>query len=195
MSWWQSVRRSLGYMDFSVTVVVFTVPTKRLREMDVALGPCVPTGGRKRPLVGVTRQEGGEYPHHTAALYTVLTGEPADDALRLLEEKGRGRLFQCSAPFVEAMADASLTVSRLAAEHEARGDGDWPSVVEQHEAWSREWMRICRWPRGVETTTHRLWRMQWAARARERGHPLYLWHGPAVDMYTAESVVLRDDRE
>jgi hypothetical protein len=35
--------------------------------------------------------------------------------------------------------------------------------------------------------------MQWAATARERGHPLYLWHGPRIEVYTVESVVLQDD--
>ncbi len=170
--------------------MVFTVPEKRLREMDVALGPCVPTGGRTRPLVGVMRQEGGEYPHHSAALHTVLTGQPAEGALQLLEEKGPGRLYRHSEPFVDAMADAALAVSRLAAEDDARGDKHWPSVMAQHEAWSREWMRIGRWPRDVQTTTHRLSRIQWAVKARERGHPLYLWHGPQLEMYTAESVVL-----
>lgn len=192
MSLWQSVRRTFGYMDFSVTVVVFTVPEKRLREMDVALGPCVPTGGRKRPLVGVTRQEGGEYPHHSAALYTVLTGQPAEGALQLLEEKGRGRLYKHSTSFVDAMADASLTVDRLFAEDDARGDRHWSSVAAQHEEWSREWMRIGRWPRDAKTTTHRLWRMQWAVKARERGQSLYLWHGPEREMYTVESMVLPD---
>lgn len=61
------VARLLGRMDHSVAVVVFTVPEKRLREMDVETGPCVPTGGRKRPLAGVLRQDGGECPEQTAA--------------------------------------------------------------------------------------------------------------------------------
>jgi hypothetical protein len=85
------------------------------------------------------------------------------------------------------MAEAALTVDRLAAEDEAHGHDGWPSVTAQHEAWSREWMRVGGWPRDVRTTTHRLWRMQWAAKARERGHPLYLWHGPEQKIYTVES--------
>ncbi len=90
----------LGDLDFSVAVVVFTTPERELRRMDVATGPCVPTGGRRRPLAGPTRQDHGETPRHTAAL---LTGQPA-----------AGR-------FIDAMADASEELSRLAAEDEARG--------------------------------------------------------------------------
>ncbi len=138
MSLWQSMRRTLGYMDDSVTVVVFTVPEQRLREMQVADGPCVALRGRRRPLVGPIRQDGGEYPHHTAALYTVLTGQPADGALQLSERQGRGALYVCSQAFVDAMADAALLLGRLADEDEARGRLELPSVFEQRAKWDRE---------------------------------------------------------
>lgn len=94
-------------------------------------------------------------PHPSSALYTVLTGRPAEEALELVARKGAGSLYTCSQPFVEAMTDASLLG------RPPRGGGRRPgrqaaaSVSAQHEAWRREWMRIGGWPRGVETTTHR----------------------------------------
>jgi hypothetical protein len=63
-----SVARVLGDLDVAVAVVVSTTPERELRRMDVATGPCVPTGGRRRPLAGPTRQDHGETPRHTAAL-------------------------------------------------------------------------------------------------------------------------------
>ncbi len=180
-------------MNDAVTVVVFTVPEKRLREIDVASGPCVPTEGRNRPLVTPIRQDRGEYPRHTAALYTVLTGRPWEHALELVTQQGPGFLYACTSPFVEAMADASLLLERLAAEDDARDDGDWPSLFAQQEAWSRDWRRVGGWPRDVKTTSHRLGRMGWAWKARERAQPLYVWHGPAVETYTAVSADPADD--
>ena len=84
--------RALRLMDHTIAVVVFTVPEKRLREMDVATGPCVARGGRKRALAGASRQDGGEFPKHASALYTALTGRSADNVLTLLAEKEQGRL-------------------------------------------------------------------------------------------------------
>lgn len=187
MSVWQRLRRTLGYLDHSVTVVVFTVPEERLRELDVATGPCVPLPGRRRPLVGPLRQDGGEYPRHAAALYTVLTGRPAAGALHLVQQQGRGALYVCSQPFLAAMADASRLLTRLAEEDEVRGEKDLPSFFAKRAEWDRTWLRLGDWPRDVESTAARLDRLHWAAEAGERGHPLYVWHGPYVETSTVHA--------
>ncbi len=122
-------------MDHTVSVVVFTVPEKRLREMDVATGPCVPTAGRKRPLVGASRQDGGEYPEQTSALYTALTGRPADEALSLLAREKQGRLYAATPAFHDAMADASERLDALRAADLGRGD-------EKQSSWWTEWQAL-----------------------------------------------------
>ena len=177
--------RALRLMDHTVAVVVFTVPEKRLREMDVATGPCVPTGGRQRALAGATRQDGGELPEHTRALYTALTGRPADGALTLLAEKEDGRLFAASPDFRDAMADAHERLEALRAADLAQGDAEATTWWSEWEALGKAWLAAADWPRGVTGTSHRLGRLQWAHAARDRGQRLYVWHGPEVPMYDA----------
>ncbi len=177
-----------GQLDHSVAVVVFTVPEKRLREMDVATGPCVPTGGRKKPLAGVLRQDGGEYPHQTAALYTALTGEPSHGALELLQQQRRGSLYVCSGAFVDAMADAHAESLTLIAEDEANGNTkEYPAFIARQNEIADEWLGVGDWPPSVVGTGNRLGRMAWAATAGQRGQRLYVWHGPRVQEYVVRS--------
>jgi hypothetical protein len=63
--------------DLDITVVVFTVPTRRLGAMDVATGPCVSASGSGKALCSALSQDRGETPRQTAALYSVLTGRSA----------------------------------------------------------------------------------------------------------------------
>lgn len=180
-SWLARVR---GDLDYSIAVVVFTKPERDLRLMDVETGPCVPTGGRKRALVGVTRQDLGETPTHTAALFTALTGESAEGVLDVVSRSGKGVLHLCTDPFVNAMADAQAELSRLWERDKAQGaDSDlWESRMVQYGS---AWQMATKWPRQVVSTSHRLDRLGEAQKARERQQPLYCWHGPAVPMYEA----------
>jgi hypothetical protein len=100
--------------------VVFSVPEKRLAEMDVATGPCVPLPGRKRPLVSVHQQVGPERPDQWSALYVALSGRSDEDALQLVEQHLYGRLSRCSDDFVTVMADANELLVRLGDEDEGR---------------------------------------------------------------------------
>ncbi|WP_136517373.1 hypothetical protein [Cellulomonas telluris] len=179
-AWWSRVR---GMLDPSITVVVFTVPEKRLREMDTATGPCVPTGNRRRALAGPTRQDDGELPRHTAALYTALTGRPADDALVVVDRAGPGVLHRCSDAFVDAMAAANEEMIRLADDDDADGDRDLTRFVRRFHEVGRAWLCATQWPRDVVDVSGRLGRLGWARLARERGHPLYAWHGPSRPAY------------
>jgi hypothetical protein len=184
-SWLARVR---GDLDYGIAVVVFTKPERDLRLMDVDTGPCVPTGGRKRALVGPTRQDLGETPRHTAALLTALTGEAAEGALEVVARRGKGVLHVCTERFVNAMADARAELSRLAEQDKAQGaDNDlWESRMVQYDS---AWRMATDWPRLVTATSHRLDRLWEAQKARVREQPLYCWHGPTAPMYR---VVSRD---
>ncbi len=148
--------------------------------MDVTTGPCVPTGGRRRALAGPSRQDHGETPRHTAALLTALTGEPAGGALEVVAREGKGVLHVCTECFVNAIADARQQLVQLAAEDPARGSHLRDARMERYD---EAWRSATKWPRRVESTSHRLERLHWALTARERGHPLYCWHGPSAPMY------------
>lgn len=164
-------------------MVVFTVPERRLREMDTATGPCVATGGRARALAGPTRQDEGELPRHTAALHTALTGRPADEALTVVHRAGPGVLHRCTDAFVDAMADANEHLVRLSEEDDADGDADLTRFTRRYEEIGQAWLAATGWPRDVVSVSGRLARLGWARVARERGHPLYAWHGPSRPAY------------
>ena len=177
--------RALRLMDHTIAVVVFTVPEKRLREMDVATGPCVATGGRKRALAGASRQDGGEFPKHASALFTALTGRSADNVLTLLAEQEQGRLFVADPNFLDAMAEAHERLQALQKADLARGDAELTTWWAEREALDQAWLAAADWPRSVTSTSHRLDRLHWAHAARERGQHLYIWHGPGVLRFDA----------
>lgn len=166
-----------------MTCVMFTVPVGRLSEMYVANGPCVPREGRKRSLVSVHRQDGWEMPEQTAALYQGLTGRPANDALDLVEHRDKGRLFQCSAGFVNAMAEANTALGERVAEDKARGDRGLTTFVSKLQELDDLWMATGQWPSTQKSTRNKLVRLGWARIAKERGQALYCWYGPSVSEY------------
>lgn len=167
-----------------IAAVVFTKPEKDLRLMDVAKGPCVPVDGRKRPLVGPFGQAHGFRPHDTAALLTALTGEPADSAFDVIARRGKGVLYACTDRFVNALADANAELLRLADEDEAAGQGkDLPRFVAKSREYDEAWRSLTKWPDRTPSLLQRDPAITgWAAKARERGHPLYCWHGRSVPM-------------
>lgn len=153
--------------------------------MDTATGPCVPTGNRQRALAGALRQEYGELPRHTAALYTVLTGLPPEGAMAIVDRQGDGTLHRCTDAFVDAMADEQELLHGLLDEDLADGDEDRTRLAARVDELERAWLAATGWPRDLVSLSGRLARMEWARLARERGHPLYAWHGPSRRMYVA----------
>jgi len=166
------------------TAVIFTVAEKRLSAMDVATGPCVPTGGRKHALVSVQQQEGPERPDQMAALYSAITGEPADEALELVEEQDGSRLFGCSDAFVDAMADTNKLLVRLGDADRERGDRSFSSFMTKMAELDAAWMSVANWHSAMVSTHNRLMRMGKARIAREKEQPLYCWYGPQLPEYT-----------
>src|SRR5205823_2293495 len=56
--------------------------------------PVVRAPGQRRRLVSALMQDKGETPEQASALFTVLTGRPASEALCFLTASGGGRLFK-----------------------------------------------------------------------------------------------------
>ena len=152
---------------------MFAADAKQLSKLDVALGPCVAVAGQRRPLKSPLMQDNGETPEQASALFTVLTGRPPSEALRLVTEDGESRLFICTDDFASAMADASRAM--LASR-------DVDGFAEEQERLSAAWMNATTWPDGYVSLKNRLQRLADARVAREKGLPLYFWFGPPVPM-------------
>jgi hypothetical protein len=105
----------------------------------------------------------------------VLTGEPSNDALRLVSTSGSGQLFACTERFLNAMADASEVIVATTT------DDDF---VAEQDRLSRAWMASVQWPAHYVSLRNRLHRLGLARAARTKGKTLYFWFGPAVPVRT-----------
>lgn len=162
------------------TCVVFTVPQQRLAAMDVATGPCVPTGDRKHALRSVHSQQGPETPEQMAALFSVLTGQEPGAALELIEESGPGRLYRCSDDFFAALLVEGALLHRLAAEES-------DAYEQRSEELDHAWMATGVWHADMQSTRNRLFRISTVRAAAKKGQDLYCWYGPAVPEYVLAS--------
>lgn len=178
------IARARGQLDMRIALVVFTEPEKALRRMNVATGPCVPAAGARQPLVGPLGQAPGFRPQETAALLTALTGEPADRALIVVDRRRRGVLHACTDTFVDALVEANAALIRAGDEDDAAGEGkSLPRSGAQRTLYDDAWRRVTGWPPRIPSLLDREAAFTgWARVARERGQPLYCWHGPAVPM-------------
>lgn len=173
-----------GQLRQDIAAVVLSGDDADLSRFSIRTGPCVPLTEGGKSLVSPLRQDGGETPALTAALYTALTGRPASEALLLIDRAGKGTLARCSDGFTEAMADCGVESLRLADEDEARGDEDLTSFVAHQDKVSAAWMRAGRWPRSVVGLQNRLVRLGIAREAVSKGWPVFVWHGPPVPQLT-----------
>ena len=174
-------------LNFDVAVVVFTVHPRRLVEMEVATGPCVAVGGRDTALCSPLTQDRGETKRQTAALYTALTGRPADGVLIEVGRSGDSVLYRCADGFVVVMAAANELFVRLADQDEAGGDGEYSRSSAQWTEYDRAWLAAGDWPSSVVSTRNRLTRLGRAMNARETSQPLYCWFGPSVTEFVVRS--------
>ena len=76
------------------------------------------------------------------------------------------------------MADACERLIATSSEH-----GPDASAAERDRL-SREWMQAVEWPPHYVGLQNRLHRLALARDARQKGQPLYFWHGPAIPMRT-----------
>ena len=167
------------------TAVVFAATEDALRVgLDVRLGPFVPAAGRRRALCSPLMQHGSEQPHHTAALYTVLTGNHADEALTLVEQEGDGRLFVWSDDFVAALASKNAELQALADADDAQNDEELTTFTAALDALDAQWLAAAHWPAHFVGTRNRLApRLGRAAEAQQRHLPVWCWYGPAVPTF------------
>lgn len=167
-----------------VVCVVFTVPEKRLSEMDVATGPCVVLEGRKRAIRSALMQDGEETPEHMRALFTVLGGDDdlRESAMQLVAETGKGALYRCSGQFVELMRVWNQEAIRLARHDDANGDKQLTLFVSHREALDAAWLSATIWPSELVGTGNKLHRLSEAGLASSKSQPLYCWYGPRVPM-------------
>ena len=180
MGWFERLLHMFGDVDWSTVAVVFSVPDRRLREMDVATGPCLPIGGRKRPLRTPSAQDHGEGPEQTATLYTVLSGRPSHEALTLLEAKGKGSLYAFSeASFAAMLADDEVAGAILDQDKPGEAGVGLDLFIRRQEELSAAWIATGVWPRAVTGTNHRL-RTGLAREAAAKGNRVFVWYGPAV---------------
>jgi hypothetical protein len=171
------------------TVVVFTTTQNKLRDaLDVRLGPCVPVSGFQRPLCSPLMQDGLEQPRHTAALYTVLTGDAPEAALTLVEEEGEGRLFIWSTEYVAALASKNAELQALADADDQHGDALLTAYTAGLDALDAAWLAAADWPSHFVGTRNRLApRLGTASTAQENSQPVWCWYGPSVAMFTVVS--------
>ena len=186
---WVASRRPLRDDTPATTCVVFSVPEKSLREMNVATGPCVPLPGRKRALRGVLWQDGPETPKQMRALFDVLGGAHSErkSALELIATSGPGSLYRCSEEFVTLMRRENEEAVRLSNLDEANGDKGYRLFVANREKLDAAWLKAGEWHRSLVGTGNKFGRLGWARIAQEKDQPLYCWYGPPVPEFVVVS--------
>lgn len=168
------------------TFVIFSVPTAKLRGMDVATGPCVPIPGRKHALRSVHSQQGPERIDQMLALFTLLGGNADElpDAMQLVEEHGPGRLYRCSDRFVQLMADQSRRELGLIDQDEEDGDNQGTRFAAEIARLDAGWMATGGWHKRMVSTRNRLAaRISYVRWAQEKQQPVFCWYGSPVPEY------------
>jgi hypothetical protein len=169
----------------ATTCVIFTVPQKRLAEMDVATGPCVPLPGRKRALRGVHSQEGRETPEQMRAFFVVLGGPQSgrETALELIATNGPGSLYRCSDEFVALMRTVNEESIRLSDLDKSHGDEELTLFTTHERELDAAWMEVGKWHKAQVSTWNKLYRKAWAREAQEKQQSIYCWYGPPIPEY------------
>lgn len=182
---WVAKRRRGKDDTPATTCVIFTVPEKRLTEMDVATGPCVPLPGRKRALRGVHWQEGRESPEQMRAFYVVLGGSPSgrESALELVAASGPGSLYRCSDEFVALMRAANDEAIRLGDLGKTNGDEELTVFTTHQQELDAAWMEAGDWHKAQVSTWNKLYRSGWARDAQQKSQSIYCWYGPPIPEY------------
>ncbi len=160
----------------STALVVFHCTEEQASGIDVAVGPCVPRvgprGGRMRPLASHFDQRPSETLDQLASLYAVITKRPALEAFEDRVKRGPGTLAKLSTAFTADLANIG-----------------YPPLERDHDplqAVAESWFTAIKWPRRMQIGGVRTAVLQFAIAARlgrEKGHPVYCWHGPAVPIY------------
>ncbi len=151
--------------------------------MDIAIGPCAPLAGRKRPLAGRFAQARPERQNGLEALFETLTGRPAAEAWAASESKGPGRLQVVSDRFFGALLEIE-SARRAANSDEARYEVYGPIAA----SW-RERRRLASDRGSVSVTEMDVVQAAFeAGRARDKHQRLFAWFGPGMSLWSAGKV-------
>jgi hypothetical protein len=106
----------------------------------------------------------------------------------VVEQRGDGRLFVCTAEFVDALSRANAELLALAAEDDARADKGLSSFAARLDEIDQAWLAATDWPTSFVSTQNRLApRLGWASEAERSSQPLWCWYGPAVPQFDVVS--------
>jgi hypothetical protein len=161
--------------------VIFTRPERDLAKFDLALGPCIPLPGRRRPLVGVTNQDPGNL-EHLEALFALVVSESAGRPWRDTQKRERGTLATFSPAFTSALA----AINREGLRRQAERPRDYAYMLEPDARLAERWLSATPWREGmlVAGVRDRVIHLCGSARvAEERGQDLYCWSGPGFSPY------------
>ncbi len=184
-------RRKTGPQDpYSRVVSVFTLPERELRHLDVSLGPFRPAPGRRRPLIGRTRQDPGE-PSLFESLCEVVVGTGPATAWSASRTVGDGRLDTFADGLVSALAEHNRAALRR--REERPGDVEWQLDLDRELF--RRWIPGVAWPRdgdGVpRQATLLIVTCASAREAEDRRQHLYCWSGPGFNPWTTKERIDR----
>jgi hypothetical protein len=108
--------------------------------------------------------------------------------LRLVGQRGNGRLFVCSAEFVEALSQAHVELLALADEDDSRADKGLSSFAARLGEIDQAWLAATDWPTSFVSTQNRLApRLGLASEAERSSQTLWCWYGPAVPQFDVVS--------
>jgi hypothetical protein len=170
--------------------VVFTLTDRDLARLNVAVGPCVPPPTRKRPWVGITNQEPGDFRALETLFSIVVTASPAEpwQATRV---DGPGRLDTFSDAFVAALADINRVTLARGTAAPAINESTYDTVFRPELEIAERWLPHVDWRQRVSLRYAQQRVTYLGAFAREmqdRGRPLYCWSGPGFDPWTGRLV-------
>jgi hypothetical protein len=171
-------------------VVTFTRDERDVARLDIAVGPCVASPGRKRPLVGVTNQLPG-HPVRYEKLFSILVRDPVAEPWATVKCRGRGCLYVFGDTFVNALVE--LNMDGLRRQTERPRDYDW--MFERDRAVLEQWMPTVSWPLNSASVPPEATELAaiaaWARVARERGRRLYCWSGPGFNPWVTPERIAR----
>src|SRR2546421_3661208 len=160
------------------SLVVFFCSAAEANAIDLASGPFSPRvgprGGHLKPFASVHSQHYGDTLEHLAALYPILTGQPASEALLDLRYDPPGAIARVSDGFVRALAAIGPP--------QREGQDLW-AIYDRIAA---GWLTTIKWRKSMQLSglSMRIFTYAYACRrGAEKGTPVWAWHGKAAPEY------------
>jgi hypothetical protein len=170
------------------TRVIFTASAREVARMDIALGPCFPLAGRKKPLSGRFAQEWPSTPAQIEALHASLVPDSLIGPWAAREDDPPGQLFTLSDEFVAALAH--IDEERQAA---ASDEGRREVLASAAAAWHRSLNSDD--PQAQDHLFLDVLSAAYvAARATRKNQNVYAWFGPGIELWGPERMARAVER-